>query len=58
MGGGLASPLALRRPTATAGADDARLVTEAAEGIRAVVRNRDLTLIMVLAVVQTFTRGR
>ena len=34
-----------------------RLVSEAAEGIRAVVRNRGLTLIMVLAVVQTFTRG-
>ena len=33
------------------------LVNEAAEGIRAVIRNRDVALIMGLAAAQTFTRG-
>ena len=34
-----------------------RLLASAAEGIRAVARDRDLALIMVLAVAQTLTRG-
>jgi MFS family permease len=34
-----------------------RLVAEAADGVRAVVRNRDLALLVGLAVAQTFTRG-
>ena len=33
------------------------LVNEAAEGIRAVIRNRDVALILGLAAAQTFTRG-
>jgi MFS family permease len=33
------------------------LVAEAAEGVRAIVRNRDLALLNGLAVAQTFTRG-
>jgi MFS family permease len=33
------------------------LVAEAAEGIRAIVRNRDLALLNGLAIAQTFTRG-
>ena len=42
------------RPPAPAGA---RLVAEAAEGVRAVFSNRDLTMLIGLAVAQTFTRG-
>ncbi len=42
------------RPRAPAGT---RFLKSAAEGIRAVSRNRDLALIMVLAVAQTLTRG-
>jgi MFS family permease len=42
------------RPPAPAGTS---LVKSAAEGIRAVARNRDLALIMGLAVAQTLTRG-
>ncbi|MGH8823761.1 MAG: MFS transporter [Jiangellaceae bacterium] len=34
-----------------------RLVAEAADGVRAVVRNRDLALLIGLAAAQTFTRG-
>jgi MFS family permease len=34
-----------------------RLVAEAAEGVRAVVRNHELALLVGLAVTQTFTRG-
>jgi len=36
---------------------ETHLVNEAVEGIRAVVRNRDLALIIGLAAAQTFTRG-
>ena len=42
------------RPPAPTGT---RLLTSAAEGIRAVSRDRDLALIMALAVAQTLTRG-
>jgi MFS family permease len=42
------------RPPAPAGV---RLVAEAAEGARAILRNRDLTILIGLAVAQTFTRG-
>jgi Na+/melibiose symporter-like transporter len=42
------------RPATSGGV---HLMAEAAEGIRAVVRNRDLALLMVLAMAQTFTRG-
>jgi len=42
------------RPAAPTGT---RFLTSAAEGIRAVTRDRDLALIMVLAVAQTLTRG-
>jgi predicted MFS family arabinose efflux permease len=41
------------RPAAPRG----RLLADAAEGIRAIVRNRDLGLFMGLALAQTFTRG-
>ncbi len=41
------------RPSAPRG----RLLADAAEGIRAVVRNRDLALFMGLALAQTFSRG-
>jgi hypothetical protein len=41
------------RPAAPRG----RLLADAAEGIRAVVRNRDLALFLGLALAQTFTRG-
>ena len=42
------------RPAAPGGV---HLMAEAAEGIRAVVRNRDLALFMGLTMAQTFTRG-
>jgi predicted MFS family arabinose efflux permease len=42
------------RPPAPA---ETRLVDEAVEGVRAVVRNRDLALVVGLAAAQTFTRG-
>ncbi len=42
------------RPSAPA---EAHLVAEAVEGVRAVVRNGDLALIVGLAAAQTFTRG-
>jgi len=42
------------RPSAT---PSPRLVREAVEGVRAVVRNRDLALILGLAAAQSFTRG-
>jgi MFS family permease len=42
------------RPSAT---PRPRLVREAVEGVRAVVRNRDLALILGLAAAQSFTRG-
>ena len=41
------------RPAAPRG----RLLADAAEGIRAIVRNRDLALFMGLALAQTFSRG-
>jgi MFS family permease len=41
------------RPSAPRG----RLLADAAEGIRAVVRNRDLAMFLGLALAQTFTRG-
>jgi MFS family permease len=42
------------RPPAPAGV---RLLAEAAEGVQAIVRNRDLAILVGLAVAQTFTRG-
>lgn len=42
------------RPSA---AGNAHLVAQAAEGVRAVVRNRELALLVGLAAAQTFTRG-
>ena len=42
------------RPSAPRGV---HLVADAAEGIRAIVRNRDLALFLGLALAQTFTRG-
>jgi predicted MFS family arabinose efflux permease len=42
------------RPSAPTGSG---LVNEAVEGLRAVIRNRDLALIIGLAAAQTFTRG-
>ena len=41
------------RPAAPRG----RLLADAAEGVRAIVRNRDLALLMALGLAQTFSRG-
>ena len=56
-GGRPARADAVRRPAASAGAEPARPGREAVEGVRAVVQNRDLTLILGLAAAQALTRG-
>ncbi|HET6686991.1 MAG TPA: MFS transporter [Jiangellaceae bacterium] len=54
---GLMLRLRYDAPPRPSAAGRVRLVSEAAEGVRAVVRNHELALLVGLAVAQTFTRG-